>query len=76
MTGIDGSVPSYPSVEGGRVWYTQLVSECYVNTISVERFDSTTGRLSSSASARRVTYSSSSRRWWRRRMKSPNIGAV
>jgi hypothetical protein len=49
MNGIDGSVPSYPSVEGERVWYTQLESECYVNTISIRRFDSTTGRLSSSA---------------------------
>ena len=49
MAGIDGSVPSYPSVEGERVWYTQLESECYVNTISVERFDSMTGHLSSSA---------------------------
>ncbi len=49
MAGIDGSVPSYPSVEGERVWYTQLESECYVNTISVRRFDSTTRRLSSSA---------------------------
>ena len=48
MAGIDGSVPSYPSVEGERVWYTQLESECYVNTISVERFDTATGRLSSS----------------------------
>jgi hypothetical protein len=49
MAGIDGSVPSYPSVEGERVWYTQLESECYVNTISVERFDIATDRLSSSA---------------------------
>ena len=48
MAGIDGSVPSYSSVEGERVWYTQLESECYVNTISVERFDTTTDRLSSS----------------------------
>lgn len=48
MVGIDGSVPSYPSVEGERVWYTQLASECYVNTISVRRFDSMTDRLSSS----------------------------
>jgi hypothetical protein len=48
MAGIDGSVPSYPSVDGERVWYTQLASECYVNTISVERFDTATGRLSSS----------------------------
>jgi hypothetical protein len=49
MVGIDGSVPSYPSVEGERVWYTQLASECYVNTISVRRFDSMTDRLSFSA---------------------------
>jgi hypothetical protein len=49
MAGIDGSVPSYPSVEGERVWYTQLASECYVNTISVRRFDVRTDRLSSSA---------------------------
>jgi hypothetical protein len=48
MNGIDGSVPSYPSVEGERVWYTQLESECYVNTISVERFDTASDRLSSS----------------------------
>jgi hypothetical protein len=49
MAGIDGSVPSYPSVEGERVWYTQLASECYVNTITVERFDTKADRLSSSA---------------------------
>jgi hypothetical protein len=49
MAGIDGSVPSYPSVEGERVWYTQLESECYVNTISVRRFDTASDRLSSSA---------------------------
>jgi hypothetical protein len=49
MAGIDGSVPSYPSVEGERVWYTQLDSECYVNTISVRRFDTAGGRLSSSS---------------------------
>jgi hypothetical protein len=30
------------------VWYTQLESECYVNTISVERFDTASDRLSSS----------------------------
>ncbi len=48
MAGIDGSVPSYPSVEGERVWYTQLDSECYVNTISVKRFDTRADRLSSS----------------------------
>jgi hypothetical protein len=48
MAGIDGSVPSYPSVEGERVWYTQLESECYVNTISVRHFDTASGRLSSS----------------------------
>ena len=48
MTGIDGSIPSYPSAEGERLWYTQLDSDCYVNTISVERFDTATGRLSSS----------------------------
>jgi hypothetical protein len=48
MAGIDSSVPSYPSVEGERVWYTQLASECYVNTISVRRFDTATDRLSSS----------------------------
>jgi hypothetical protein len=49
MAGIDGSVPSYPSVEGERVWYTQLESECYVNTISVRRFDTVSDRVSSSA---------------------------
>ncbi len=51
MNGIDGSVPSYPSAEGELVWYTQLESECYVNTISVRRFDTASGRLSSSAPA-------------------------
>jgi hypothetical protein len=39
---IESSIPSSPSVEGERVWYSQMVSSCYVNTVSVRRFNTHT----------------------------------
>jgi hypothetical protein len=46
MARIDGIVPSSPSVDGEQVGYTQLASECYVNTIYLQSFNIHTHHLS------------------------------